>query len=99
MKLFPNPQHIGASNIKNAPEENFRLVRSSLQRRMQAMKTKIIPAQSLGDILSLKINKATKEVTTISKLLNSAALEAETSRSPTMLHATPIAFRTAMLKT
>lgn len=99
IKLFPKPQHIGAIKTKRAPVENLKLLRSSLDKRTQAIKTTTIPIHSLGDIFCLKINKATNEVITISKLLRRAALEADINLSPSMLQATPIALRAPMAKT
>src|SRR5690606_7934367 len=82
VKLFSSPQAKLAPSTSSDPVEKRKAALVSNESKTLAAVTKIMAVQSLGEMFSLKIINAIREVPTISKLLRSEALAAAVLRKP-----------------
>lgn len=82
MQLFSSPQQIHANNTKKEPNENEKLLISSIDNIMLETVIREIAPHSLFLMDSLNIIKAIIYVATISKLFSKEAFAAEVVVSP-----------------
>ena len=82
VQLFSSPQQSVARSTSIAPHENLKAYISSKERKKLDVVMSEIASHILFETASLKINKAIRDVQTISKLLSKDALEDALSSSP-----------------
>lgn len=82
VQLFSRPQQQAASSTNRLHLEKYRLLISSKERMRQEIVTAMIPSHNLGEIRSLKANRAINAVAAISKLLSNDAFAAVVMDKP-----------------